>query len=328
MGAMNREFKFNSTIAESISGFIEEKKSLGYKYFNESKWMEKFDRYWSCHGYGNTGLTVDNLSGWLEKRDCEGEKCLATRISVIRQFSFYLNGLGIPSYVPPIDVRYSKPVIHLIRPDEMAALFHEIDSYIPQKGGAAVKRIANEYPVLFRLIYLNGLRASEACGLPSENIDWDRGTICILDGKGNRDRMVYLSEDMLALLRDYYRYICNALDRKSKWLFPGLNPVLPISYGASSAFFRTCWSKTSFAAMCERDPTIHCLRHSFVVDRINYWREQGIDFDRMLPYLSQFLGHKDFRDTFYYYHYVEEAARTIRKKDTVISRVIPEVMRR
>lgn len=124
---MNREFIFNSTIAENISGFIEEKKSLGYKYFNESKWMEKFDRYWSCHGYGNTGLTFDNLSGWLEKRDCEGEKCLATRISVIRQFSLYLNGLGIPSYVPPIDVRYSKPVIHLIRPDEMAALFHEIE---------------------------------------------------------------------------------------------------------------------------------------------------------------------------------------------------------
>ena len=70
------------------------------------------------------------------------------------------------------------------------------------------------------------------------------------------------------------------------------------------------------------------MRHSFVVDRINKWREQGLDFNTMLPYLSHFLGHKGFRDTFYYYHYVEETARTIRKKDTVTSRVIPEVMRR
>ena len=81
----------------------------------------------------------------------------------------------------------------------MAALFLEIDNYVPKKGGAAVKRIANEYPVLFRLIYLNGLRASEACGLPTENIDWEGGTVSILDGKGNRDRVVYLSDDMLGM---------------------------------------------------------------------------------------------------------------------------------
>jgi len=48
----------------------------------------------------------------------------------------------------------------------------------------------------------------------------------------------------------------------------------------------------------------------------------------MLPYLSRFLGHKSFNDTYYYYHYVEEAAQTIRKRDSVIGRVIPEVMRR
>ena len=259
---MRRGFVFNSAIAESISGFLQEKKSMGYKYFNESKWMEKFDQYWNSHGYGDTGLTIENLSEWLEKRDCEGEKCLSTQVSVIRQFSSYLNGLGIPSYFPPLDARYSKPVIHLIRPDEMAALFLEIDNYVPKKGGAAVKRIANEYPVLFRLIYLNGLRASEACGLPTENIDWEGGTVSILDGKGNRDRVVYLSDDMLALCRDYYGYLRKVLGREPVWFFPGFDPGSPISYGAASAFFRACWSRTSFAAGCGRNPTIHCLRHS------------------------------------------------------------------
>ena len=57
-------------------------------------------------------------------------------------------------------------------------------------------------------------------------------------------------------------------------------------------------------------------------------RSTACVINTMLPYLSHFLGHKGFRDTFYYYHYVEETARTIRKKDTVTSRVIPEVMRR
>ena len=325
---MGKEFVFNSTIAEYISGFLEEKKAMGFKYFNESKWMEKFDRYWTSNGYGDTGLTVENLSGWIKKRDCEGTKCFSTRVSVIRQFSCYLNGLGIPSYCPPLDARYSKPVIHLLLPDERMALFYEIDSYVPRKGSRDVRRLANEYPVLFRLIYLTGLRASEACMLPSGNVDWYGARIYILDGKSNKDRIVYLSDDTLALCRDYYDYLCNELGGAPSWFFPGLDPANPVSYGTASSFFRSCWLRTSFAAGCDRNPTIHCLRHSFVVDRINKWREQGVDFDAMLPYLSQFLGHKSFSDTFYYYHYMEEAARTIRKKDTVISRVIPEVMRR
>lgn len=325
---MSREFRFNSAIADKISGFLEEKKSMGYKYLNESKWMEKFDLYWSENNYNDTGLTLENLSGWLEKRECEGAKCLASRKSVIRQFSLYLNGIGIQSYFPPLEVRYSKPVIHVLLSDEISALFREIDSYSPQNGSTHTKRMANEYPVLFRLIYLLGLRASEACTLAVRDIDWENGKISILNGKGRRDRLVYLSDDMRALCRNYFCFLCNELGKTPEWFFPGLDPVNPISYVSANKIFHRCWSKTSFAESCDRTPTIHCLRHTYVVDRINRWREQDIDFDMMLPYLSQFLGHKDFSNTYYYYHYVEESARTIRQKDTVISRVIPEVMRR
>ena len=52
---------------------------------------------------------------------------------------------------------------------------------------------------------------------------------------------------------------------------------------------------------------------------------QGFDFDQMLPYLSKFLGHKSFNETYYYYHYAEEAAKTIHSMDKTACRVIPEV---
>jgi len=121
------------------------------------------------------------------------------RISVIRQFSMYLNGLGISSYCPPIEVRPSKPVIHLPGGDEIAELFVEIGRYTPGKGNADVRRMSNEYPVLFRLIYLNGLRASEARLLSIDDVGLHAGTVMILDGKGNRDRMVYLSDGLVKL---------------------------------------------------------------------------------------------------------------------------------
>lgn len=325
---MSKAIKYKSTIAGWITGFIDEKKSLGYKYHNESKWMKQFDAYWTDQGYEETGLTPENLSGWVKKRDTEGEKCLTARISIIRQFSMYLNSLGISSYCPPIEVRPSKPVIHLPVGDEIAELFIEIDRYTPGKGNADVRRMSNEYPVLFRLVYLNGLRASEARLLSMDDVDLYDGTVMILDGKGNRDRIIYLSDDMVKLCREYISYLIGELAREPAWLFPGIDPDKPMSYESISSMFRRCWRNTSFSSGCDRNPTTHCLRHAYVVNRINLWREQGLDFEHMLPYLSRFLGHKSFNDTYYYYHYVEDAAQTIRKRDSVIDRVIPEVMRR
>lgn len=47
---------YTSSIAEWITGFVQEKKSLGYQYFNESKWMRMFDNYWTEHGYDAGGI--------------------------------------------------------------------------------------------------------------------------------------------------------------------------------------------------------------------------------------------------------------------------------
>ena len=165
---MPKEFIFNSAIGSKIRSFINEKNSMGYKYFNESKWMEKFDHYWDEHGYGDTGLTAENLEEWLQKRNCEGAKCTVTRISVIREFSLYLNGLGIHSYYPPIDIRYNRSPVHVFTDDEIKAVFRELDQYTPRTRARNALRLANEYPVLYRLIYCVGLRNSEASQLQTE----------------------------------------------------------------------------------------------------------------------------------------------------------------
>ena len=325
---MTEDIRYESCVSEWISGFVHEKQSLGYKYYNESKWMRHFDRYWIEHGYRKEGLTQENIAGWIKKRDGEGTKCQATRVSVIRQYAIYLIGLGIESYFPPLDIQYPKAVIHLPTDEEIFSLFAEIDAYRPRKGSNDARRVANEYPVIFRLIYLNGMRAGEACQIAMENVDLDTGIILIIGGKGNRDRNIYLSEDMVNLCREYHSYLRETLGNEPKWFFPGIKPDKPLSYGSVSAMFRRCWLNTDYAEHCDRNPTTHCLRHAYVVKRINLWREQGMDFEHMLPYLSKFLGHKSFEESYYYYHFSDESARTIRERDTVIGRVIPEVMRR
>lgn len=325
---MNRAVSFNSTIGHHIQGFIEEKRASGYKYYNESKWMGKFDDYWHSHNYGDCGLTQENLEEWLRKRDNEGAGCLMHRISVIREFSLYLNGLGIPSYYPTIGVRYPKPPAYVLTDEELRAFFYQVDHFSPEKASKMSARMANEYPVLFRLIACAGLRNSEASHLPMEGVDLDEGAITILDGKGNRDRIVYLPADLLAVCRNYHQYLCTELGGEPKWLFPGKSPDKPINTSTVDARFAKFWNMTAFGGKTILKPRVHSLRHTMITRRINLWVKQGISFEQMMPYLCKFLGHKSFSETYYYFHYTEDSARVIREKDSTISRVIPEVVRR
>lgn len=210
--------------------------------------------------------------------------------------------------------------------EEAAELFDRIDSYVPAKKHRAQVRMSREYPVLFRLIYCCGLRRSEACGLSASQVDPAGGVVTILDAKGNKDRLVYLPEDMARLCAEYSGMMARTYGLgPGGWFFPGSNIKKPVAPGTASRVFSCFWKKTRFAASADKAPTLHSLRHTYVVKRVNLWMGEGLNMDAMMPYLSRHLGHKSVDETYYYYHYVQDSARVVREKDTLAKKVIPEV---
>lgn len=155
-------------------------------------------------------------------------------------------------------------------------------------------------------------------------MDLEKGVLTILDSKGNKDRLVYLSGDLADNSRKYYLHLSEALGFPPKWFFPGKDPEKPIPNTTVDNVFRRFWDRTPYAR-CNNRPTVHDFRFTFVVLRMNRWAEEGIDLQVMLPYLSRYLGHKSTDETFYYYYLVNDAYRTVEKKDTVARDVIPEV---
>ncbi len=73
-------------------------------------------------------------------------------------------------------------------------------------------------------LYATGVRVSELCQLRDTDINSDRMVIQMRQGKGKRDRQVMLSEDLLPLLRRYWK-----LYQLQSWLFPGPRLTEPIT---------------------------------------------------------------------------------------------------
>ncbi len=318
-------FTFKSILADYIYGMIMEKRAVGYDYRTEEAILLRFDNYCVNNGLETLAYTKEFLSGWCEKSVSEGISNHNKRISVVRQLSLYMMSMGIAAYLPKSCLKVETVLPHLFTDSERAGFFHEVDTYVPGMAAPYAQRIADEYKVLFRMIYCCGLRNSEACGIAFENVDISYGTLTILDTKGYKDRLVYMGEELTCLCRDYSRYICTLLGAQPKWFFPGRNPAKPLPNTTVDTAFNRFWNRTAFSKECNNKPTVHDLRFSFITDRINLWTRQGTDVERMLPYLARFVGHKSVQEIYYYYHTSEKLFESIRSADKTSRAVIPEV---
>ena len=80
-----------------------------------------------------------------------------------------------------------------------------------------------KYKAALSVAYGAGLRVSEVANLKVSDIDSGRMMLRVEQGKGQRDRDVMLSPQLLQLLREWWKAA-----RPRVWLFPGQNPINPI----------------------------------------------------------------------------------------------------
>lgn len=135
-----------------------------------------------------------------------------------------------------------------------------------------------------RLIYLCGLRVSEAARLTLADVDWERRLVWVRAGKGGKDRSIPVSAEMLAALRDY-----RERSRCRWWLFPGRDGG-SLSISTLQRAFRDAVRQSGV----EKRASVHTLRHSFATHLL----ECGVD----LRVIQQLLGHRCLQTTTVYTH--------------------------
>jgi site-specific recombinase XerD len=163
---------------------------------------------------------------------------------------------------------------------------------------AATKNLKHQ--TALSVAYGAGLRANEVSSLKVGDVDSTRMTLRIQQGKGGKDRYAMLSPVMLGRLRTWWRVARTQgkmLD--GGWLFPGLNPVEPLS----TRQLNRAVHEAALAARIDKRVSMHTLRHSFATHLL----EQKVDI-RVIQVL---LGHKKLETTTLYTHVATEILRQV-----------------
>jgi len=143
-----------------------------------------------------------------------------------------------------------------------------------------INKIENiKHRAILSLAFSVGLRVSEVVNLKLTDIDSKRMLITIKNGKGRKDRIVPLSENILLLLREYYRQF-----KPKEYLFNGqFEPKY--SVGSCQKIFKKYIDSHSH---------FHILRHSCFTSLL----ESGTD----LRIIQKMAGHSSGKTTEIYTH--------------------------
>ena len=150
------------------------------------------------------------------------------------------------------------------------------------------------------LAYGTGLRASEVVALKVGDIDSQRMTLRVEQGKGSKDRYAMLSPILLERLRVWWR-VARAQGKMldGGWLFPGLNPIEPLSTRQLNRAIHAAADE----AKIDKRVSMHTLRHSFATHLL----EQKVDI-RVIQVL---LGHKKLETTALYAQVATDLLREV-----------------
>jgi site-specific recombinase XerD len=248
-------------------------------------------RNYSRHTLKNYSAVLSNFSAWInspleqvtQRELFEYIDHLWERKLKPRTINSYLNGIrGFYNYLDQVEekevenpakkdysLRLPKPLPRYLKNEEITVLFKEIQNRRDR--------------AMFLLMLRSGLRVEELSKLTLDAIDFGRQRIAVCNGKWQRGRIVYFSDDALKALVNYLRIRPTS---KAKRVF--LAQKLP--YRGKPLSVRGIQKRMEYyARKTGLDVSCHQLRHTMATQLLNA--------DARLTTVRDLLGHSTIRST-------------------------------
>lgn len=176
--------------------------------------------------------------------------------------------------------------------DEIRRLFDAIEF----SRRYALQLDADTFRTLLLLLYGTGLRGREARRLTVVDVDLSAAVLTVRDTKFFKSRLVPVGPQLASALEAY------AAKRATRTLPLGRDSSFLANRDGSPLNRDTI--QCAFAGLLRtagiegtddtcRPPCLHSFRHTFAVHRLTDWYRQDADVQRLLPYLSTYLGHSE-----------------------------------
>ena len=251
--------------------------------------------------FGNTALPdikASFIRTWLASLKDNGmeAKSINRKISTLKSFFKYQLKEEILQVSPMstiISPKTNKRLPQFVEKADIDTLFSYVE--FPDDWHGKTDRI------LLQLFYNTGIRQAELVSLKENQVDTYKRSIKVL-GKGNKERIIPISEGLLGLLKDYVaekRKIFEQYDQefllvndKGKKLYP------KYVYNAVKKYL------SKITTISKKSP--HVLRHTFATHLMN----NGADLNAV----KELLGHSSLAATQIYTHNSIEKLKDIHKK--------------
>jgi integrase/recombinase XerD len=182
-----------------------------------------------------------------------------------------------------------RPIPDVLTPEEQAKLVAAMPS------GTLLQR---RNLAMLRLMLNAGLRSQEVCNLRVSDLSLPSGKL-LIRGKGGRQRIVWLSDADLTLLKTYLE----AAQPSAMMFQTGTGSKILTRY------LRAMMAQAQVRAGLAKPSPPHLLRHTFATDLLRATKN--------LPLVQKALGHANIATTQIYTHIVddelEEAMRKLRR---------------
>lgn len=252
--------------------------------------------------------TPNDIRSYLKHMEKQGFKAstASRKLSCLRQFYKFLYAEGMRKDNPTLDFdspKTGQTLPKLLSETEVNLLLDKANDKAKKSKHVKDLRLC----ALLELLYATGLRVSELVSLPLTAFRSGEPYIYVL-GKGNKERLVPLSQRAIEAVDDYIKAVKLAKDSKGKNKFPTIQKWLFPSRGKLGYLTRHRFSQllkelgTSVGILPSR-LSPHVVRHAFATHLLS----NGAD----LRAVQKMLGHSDISTTQIYTHVLEERLKSL-----------------
>lgn len=230
-----------------------------------------------------TRKIVDQYQQWLyhRRKDNGDALCLGhqvNRLSAVRAFFKWMAKKHYILFNPAAELELPKLKVSL--PKEILSIA-EAEQVLSQPNVHEVKGIRDR--AILEVFYSTGIRRMELKKLRTRDVDFEKGTLMVREGKGGKDRMIPIGDRALAWIKKYLQEVrCDLVYEQTDCGYLFLS-VIQFNHPLSVSMLTSLISQYIKEADIDKVGSCHLFRHTMATMML----EHGAD----IRYIQAMLGH-------------------------------------